>query len=120
MRSTYTPGSYSISSSTLRRVTSFFQAGARRFPVSLNHSQESGVGSADTASGSESTTGTIAGGSPRKRAARSWSMAARFGPRKSWRTSRWMLRKPLTSGTWQATHLIRWSIAPRTSTWPPL
>jgi hypothetical protein len=54
-----------MSISTVRSVTSFFQAGARFSPVSLNHSHESGVGSADTASGSGSTTGTIAGGSPR-------------------------------------------------------
>jgi hypothetical protein len=35
---------------------------------------------------------------------------------KSWRTSRWMFRKPLTSGTWATTHLTRLSIAPTTST----
>src|SRR6201986_4689270 len=60
----YVPGSYSVNISTLRSVTSFFQAGARVLPVSENPSQESGVGSADGASGSLSTTGTMAGGVP--------------------------------------------------------
>ena len=59
------PGSYSMNISTLRSVTSLRHDGARVRPVSVNHSYESGVGSADGASGSSSTTGTIAGASPR-------------------------------------------------------
>src|SRR4029450_10118487 len=58
-----------MSSSTLRSVTSLLHAGARRLPVSLNHSQESGVGRTEAASGAGSTTGVIAGGSPRERGA---------------------------------------------------
>lgn len=50
------PGSYSVNISTLRSVTSFRQAGARVLPVSLNQAQESGVGSAEGAIGSGSTT----------------------------------------------------------------
>jgi hypothetical protein len=43
-------------------VTSFRRDGARVRPVSVNHNQESGVGSAEGASGSSATTGIIAGG----------------------------------------------------------
>ena len=49
------PGSYSPSISTVRRVTSLRHDGARVLPVSVNHVQESGVGSANGASGSSST-----------------------------------------------------------------
>lgn len=41
--------------STLRSVASLSQAGARVLPVSVNHCQESAVGSAEGASGSSST-----------------------------------------------------------------
>ena len=41
------PGSYSVNISTLRSVTSLRQAGARLSAVWVNHSHESGVGSAE-------------------------------------------------------------------------
>jgi hypothetical protein len=43
-------------------VTSFFHDGARRRAVSVNHVQQSGVGSAQEAAGSSATTGIVAGG----------------------------------------------------------
>ena len=43
----YEPGSYSVNISTERSVTSLRQDGARVRPVSVNHDQESGVGSAE-------------------------------------------------------------------------
>ena len=88
-------------------------------PVSLNHSHESGVGSADGASGSLSTTGTSTGGWPRKRASRSASNWARNPAMKSARTSARRLACPLISGTWLTTALTRRSMAATTSTWPP-
>jgi hypothetical protein len=63
---------YSPGISTLRRVTSFFQFGARVLPVSVNHCQESGVGSAAGSSGFSATTGTMAGSLP-------WKPASRVG-----------------------------------------
>src|SRR6266487_1967538 len=80
---------------------------------------EGGVGSADGASGSESTTGTIAGGSTRKRASRSASNCSRNPAMKSARTSARRLAWPLISGTWQTTALTRRSTAATTRTWPP-
>src|SRR5918911_2346443 len=62
MRSTYEPGSYSMSISTVRTVTSFFQAGARVLPVSVNQWYESAVGKAACPAGSAVTTGIMAGG----------------------------------------------------------
>ena len=54
-----------MNSSTERSVTTFRHAGARLLPVSVNHRQESGVGSAAGPAGSSETTGKVAGGSPR-------------------------------------------------------
>src|ERR1700682_4774056 len=81
----YVPGSYSVNISTLRSVTSLRHDGARLSWVSVNQVYESGVGSAEGASGSLSTTGTMAGGSPLKRASRSllncaWKPAVKTAP----------------------------------------
>ena len=93
--------------------------GARVSPVWLNHSHESGVGSAEAAIGSASTTGIMAGGSPRKRASRSASNASSVAAMKSERTRRLAFSWPLMSGTWETTHFTRRSIAPTARTWPP-
>src|SRR5262249_36100528 len=65
------------------------------------------------------TTGTMAGGSPRKRARRSASNCWRNPAMKSARTSARRLSCPLTSGTWLTTALTRRSIAATTRTGPP-
>ena len=88
-------------------------------PVSVNHCQESAVGSADAASGSSSTTGTIAGGSPSERASRSASNISRNPAMKSDWTRARRLSCLLTSGTWLTTAFTRRSIAATTSTWRP-
>jgi hypothetical protein len=77
------------------------------------------VGSAEGANGSSSTTGTIAGGSPRKRASRSALNPAWNPAMKSARTSARKFAWAETTGACETTHFTRRSMAPTTSTWPP-
>src|SRR4029077_3236127 len=120
MKLMYEPGSYSVNISTERSVTSLRHDGARDRPVSVNHDQESGVGSAEGASGSSATTGIMARGFPAQRLRRSSPNMPSSPAQKSARINRLALLWPLIKGTCPATHLTLRSIAPTTSTWPPL
>src|SRR6266566_1291464 len=91
-------GSYSPTRSTLRSVISFRHAGARSLRTRLNHSHASVDGSITDASGSGSTTGTIPGAPPWKRASRSASNCVRKPGRRSARTSARTLPYPADEG----------------------
>jgi hypothetical protein len=108
-----------VNISTERTVTSLRHEGARLAAVSVNHWNESAVGSAAATIGFSETTGTMAGAAPVYLAARSPSNALRNPAIRSARTSARMLSCPLIIGTWLTTAFTRRSIAPTISTCPP-